>query len=63
MRWLIDLERAKIVRNYENGHYDFSLYLGIRFYSDKLVIDRKSKTKDSISKILLQLAREDAKKV
>ena len=60
MKWLIDLERAKIKRNYENGSYNFRLYLGIRFYSDKLVLERKLSSSESISNILIQLAQEDA---
>lgn len=63
MNILINLERDKIARQLELGIIQGRYYLGIRFYSDKLVKDRKKNSNKTIRQILLDLANEDAQSV
>jgi hypothetical protein len=62
MKWLIDLERLKIENQITDGKFEgCRMYTGIRFYSDKMVMDRKKQdSKKTIRQILIDLAIEDA---
>lgn len=63
MNLLINIERQKIEQQLKNGLFDQPMILGIRFYSDKLVIERKQSSNKTIRAILLELANEDSQSV
>ena len=59
--WLINLERTKIYNQVLNGQFNKPMYCGIRFYSDKLVLELKaSNSKLTIRDCLIELAHQDA---
>jgi len=63
MNLLINIERQKIEQQLKNGLFTKPMILGIRFYSDKLVIERKQSSNKTIRAILLELANEDSQSV
>jgi hypothetical protein len=64
MNFLINLERQKIESQMRENKFNSPMLLGIRFYSDKLVLDaKKSYPNKTIRQILIELAELDAKRI
>ena len=64
MSFLLDLERSRIEEQINNGRLVGRFYLGLRFYSNKLVMDTKKEYPEkTIREILIELARKDEESI